>query len=273
MSERSRRHFEPGVDLHRRPGEDSLVFAFAGDRLVIREGHELPTHEELDALGAAADPIYLGRLGDLPCFAVPLESGLETGPGYTAAGLRELFGHLDPELHAVAGRAFQVAEWFRTHAFCGRCGAATQPLEEERARRCEGCGALYFPRINPAVIMLVERGDRMLLAQNRSFRGGFYSVLAGFVEPGESLEDAVEREVREEVGFEVGDVRYFGSQPWPFPSQLMIGFVARHVSGEIALDAHGEIADAGWFGRGDRLPPLPGRFSIARRLIDHFLDG
>ncbi len=247
------------------------MFAFAGDRLVIREGHQLPSQDELAAMGAEAEPIYLGRLAGVPCFTVPLEPGLDTGPGYAAAGLRELFGHLDPDLHAVAGRAFQVAEWFRTHAFCGRCGSPTQPLEEERARRCEGCGALYFPRINPAVIMLVERDGKMLLAQNRSFRGGFYSVLAGFVEPGESLEDAVEREVREEVGFAVRDVRYFASQPWPFPSQLMVGFFARHAEGEIALDPEGEIAGAGWFGRDDPLPPLPGPFSIARRLIDAFL--
>jgi NAD+ diphosphatase len=269
------KRFEPGVDLHRRPGEDSLVFAFSGDRLVIREGHDLPSQDELSLLGAAADPIFLGRLGDVACFTLPLEPGLEPGPGLTAAGLRELFGKLDPELHAVAGRAFQVAEWFRNHAFCGRCGSPTMPLEEERARRCEGCGALYFPRINPAVIMLVESDlggrRRMLLAQNRAFRGGFYSVLAGFVEPGESLEATVEREVREEVGIEVGEVRYFGSQPWPFPSQLMIGFVARHLSGEIALDHHGEIVDAAWFAPDDALPPLPGRFSIARRLIDSFL--
>lgn len=275
------RRFEPGVDLHLRPGEDSLVFAFAGERLVIREGHQLPAHGELAAMGAAADPIYIGRLDGVACFSLPLDSGLEPAGGLSAAGLRDLFGRLDGDLHAVAGRAFMVAEWFRTHAFCGRCGSPTEPLEEERARRCPGCGAIYFPRINPAVIMLVERegaepgepgGKRMLLAQNRAFRGGFYSVLAGFVEPGESLEEAVEREVREEVGIDVGPVRYFGSQPWPFPSQLMIGFVATHREGEISLHPGGEIVDAGWFGPGDQLPPLPGRFSIARRLIDAFLE-
>lgn len=271
MDQADRPRFEPGVDIHLRPGEESLVFAFTGDRLVIREGPGLPSAQELDELGAAADPIYIGQLGTVPCFTVPLEPELELGGGLSAAGLRDLFGRLDGELHAVAGRAFQVAEWFRTHAFCGRCGAPTEPHEEERARSCTGCGALYFPRINPAVIMLVEHDGHMLLAQNRAFRGGFYSVLAGFVEPGESLEEAVQREVREEVAVDVADVRYFGSQPWPFPSQLMIGFMATALAPDIRLADGGEILDARWFGPGDELPPLPGRFSIARRLIDSWL--
>ncbi len=264
--------FEPGVDAGAQPDERSLVFGFAGDRLLVRAGSEPPALASArDLEGIGGEPIFIGRLGEVPCFTVPLEPEAARD-GLAALGLRELFGRLDPHLHRVAGRAFQVAEWFRTHAFCGRCGQPTRPLETERARACDRCGALYFPRISPAVIMLVERDERMLLAHNRRFRGPFYSALAGFVEPGESLEEAVEREVRDEVGIEVGDIRYFGSQPWPFPSQLMIGFFARHVAGEISL-ADGELDDARWFRRDGRLPELPGGFSIARRLIDAFLAG
>ncbi|HEX6548981.1 MAG TPA: NAD(+) diphosphatase [Candidatus Dormibacteraeota bacterium] len=259
--------FEPGVDHAARPAPEALVFAFAGDRLAVSiegERAEIPTARAF--VGDTA--IFFGRLDGRDCFALALDPGEEPS-GLRLSGLRELFGRLDPAVHNVAGRAFQVTEWFRGHAFCGRCGTPTELAEGERARACPRCGALYFPRINPAVIFLVERGDRMLLARSRNFRGPFYSVLAGFVEPGESLEETIEREVREEVGLEVGDIRYFGSQPWPFPSQLMIGFNIQHARGEIQLQ-DSEIVDAGWFGT-DGLPELPGRFSIARRLIEDFL--
>ena len=142
------------------------------------------------------------------------------------------------------------------------------------ARSCPACGALHFPRVTPAVIMLVEREGEVLLARNRRFAGPFYSVLAGFVEPGETLEQAVAREVGEEAGIEIGDVRYFGSQSWPFPSQLMIGFFARHSAGEVEVDGS-ELIEASWF-RPEQVAAgeiqLPGPFSIARRLIDHWLQ-
>jgi NAD+ diphosphatase len=259
--------FEPGVDHAARPGPRALLFAFAGDRLAVRVDGErvvIPTGAEL-----AGDPaVFFGRLDGNDCFAVAMDAA-DPPAGLQLSGLRELFGRLDASLHGVAGRAFQVVEWYRSHAFCGRCGAPTELAEGERARACPNCGALYFPRINPAVIFLVERGDRMLLARSRSFRGPFYSVLAGFVEPGESLEETIRREAREEVGLELRDIRYFGSQPWPFPSQLMIGFTAHHADGDIRLQ-DSEIVDAGWYGSHD-LPELPGRFSIARRLIEDFL--
>jgi NAD+ diphosphatase len=200
---------------------------------------------------------------------VLLGEGEDTTAALELAGLRELFGRLDEQHHAVAGRAFQTLEWYRNHAFCGRCGGPTSEVPGERARACPGCGTLFYPRINPAVIMLIEQGERMLLARNRQFPGPFYSCLAGFVEPGESLEEAVEREVWEEVGIAISDVSYFASQPWPFPSQLMIGFTARHSSGDLRLQ-DSELVDARWFAPDD-LPQLPGRFSLARRLIESFL--
>ena len=164
-------------------------------------------------------------------------------------------GRAGEDAWLAAGRAVQLVEWGRTHRFCGRCGTPTEPAPGERAMRCPACGLAAFPRLAPAMITLVTRGDdgpdqEALLARGVQWQVPMYSCLAGFVEPGESLEGAVVREVREEVGLTVGDVRYRGSQPWPFPHSLMIGFRARYVSGEIELDPT-EIADAGWYRRDD----------------------
>lgn len=269
MGEEGKGRFQPGHDLEAAPGADALLFAFAGDRLVVAGDPPLPAAPaELGALAEQA--IYIGTLDGRPCFSVPLDPDTVLPGTLAAAGLRDLFGRLQPDLHGAAGRAYQLAEWYRSHAFCGRCGSPTRPVAHERARACDGCGALYYPRINPAVIFRVDRGRQTLLARNASFRGPFFSVLAGFVEPGETLEETVVRETREEVGLEVGAVRYFGSQSWPFPSQLMVGFVAQWRSGELDF-RDSEIAEARWFEPGDDLPNLPGPFSISRRLIDDFL--
>jgi NAD+ diphosphatase len=184
-------------------------------------------------------------------------------------GLRKVYGRLDEDLFWLAARAVQIAEWDRTHCFCGRCGIPLRLRETERAKECPQCGLLHFPRLAPAVIVLVERGHELLMARSRHFAPGVYSVLAGFVEPGETLEEAVEREVLEEVGIRIKDIRYFGSQPWPFPHSLMIGFTATYAGGEIAINDE-EIEDAGWF-TADNLPGQPGKISIARRLIEWFL--
>ena len=262
------------IDLEAQPADSALVFAFHEGRLLVRRHEDRAEPVSYGGVAAALDDaiarIYLGRLDGRPCFAIPLATEPEIPPGHAFLGLRELFGQLPEPIHGVAGRAFQIVEWYRNHAFCGRCGSQTELAAGERARGCPNCGATYFPRINPAVIMLVEREGRMLLARNKLFRGPWYSCLAGFVEPGESLEEAVAREVLEEVGIEVEGITYSASQPWPFPSQLMIGFYARHRSGEIKVQ-DSEILDAGWFSTGD-LPQMPGRFSLARQLIDGFLE-
>ena len=262
------------IDLEAQPSDSALVFAFHDGRVLVRRHEERAEAVSYGKVTAALQnsmaSIFLGRLDGRPCFAIPLSSEPETPPGYAFLGLRELFGQLEEPIHGVAGRAFQIVEWYLSHAFCGRCGSQTELAANERARGCPSCGATYFPRINPAVIMLVERDGKMLLARNKLFRGPFYSCLAGFVEPGETLEEAVAREVFEEVGIEVQGITYFASQPWPFPSQLMVGFNALHRSGEIrAQDS--EILDAAWFAPDD-LPQLPGRFSLARHLVDGFLE-
>ena len=182
-----------------------------------------------------------------------------------------LWGQVDDTTWTVAGRAVQLVEWERTHRFCGRCGTPTEPAPGERARRCPACGLLAFPRLAPAIIVLVERDDgRALLARGATFPIPMYSCLAGFVEPGETLEEAVHREVLEEVGIEIDGVRYWASQPWPFPHSLMLGFNARYVGGELVLDET-EIVDAKWY-RHDDLPPIPPGMSIARRLIDDWVS-
>ena len=184
--------------------------------------------------------------------------------------LRQLYGKIDEELIYLSFRALHLLGWSQKTQFCKKCGMKMVTQHSERAKKCPDCGQQSFPRISPAVIVLVERGDQCLLARSPRFQDGFYSVLAGFVEPGETLEDTVKREIWEETGIEVQDIRYFGSQPWPFPDSLMIGFTARYAGGEIRVDGT-EIMEADWFSY-DRLPKIPGRISIARRLIDWFIN-
>src|SRR3954464_7594186 len=192
-------------------------------------------------------------------------------PGAGAVPMMGLYGQVEETLFTVAGRAVQLIEWERTHRFCGRCGTPTELAPGERARRCPACGLLAFPRLAPAIITLIERDDGCaLLARGRTFPIPMYSCLAGFVEPGETLEQAVHREVREEVGVEIDNVRYWASQPWPFPHSLMLGFNADWVSGDIEIDPV-EIVDAKWFAPDD-LPAIPPGISIARRLIDDWLE-
>jgi NAD+ diphosphatase len=201
----------------------------------------------------AAEPIFLGMLGTTACWAVDVEPGTEPDDG-SFTDLRALYGRL-PELQwTVAGRAVQLVDWARSHRFCGRCGTGTEPSPGERAMRCPACGLLAFPRLAPAVITLVSRGDEALLARGVTFPVPMYSCIAGFVEPGETLEDAVRREVREEVGVEISNVAYVASQPWPFPHSLMIGFTADWAAGEIVIDSS-EILDAQWF-RPDTMPMI-----------------
>lgn len=257
----------------------SWHLAFAGPRLLVVAdgesvrvpgGGELATALETAPEGLVDAEVPLPAAAGRPCHAHDLPSGFEPPPGFALLGLRELFERIPADLFRVAGTALQKVEWLRTHGFCSRCGHATRRHPVHEAMECPACGHLHFPRLSPAVIVLVERGDEMLLARSPRFPDGMYSTLAGFVEPGESLEEAIHREIREEVGVEVADLRYFGSQPWPFPHSLMIGFTARWAGGEIRVDGD-EVVDAGWFTAASLPPRLPSPLSIARRLVDDFL--
>jgi len=214
---------------------------------------------------------YLGRLDGCDCYAVEVAEEVKPPQGMMFEGLRQVYGRVDEYLFALAGRALQIVDWDRTHKFCGRCGSQTRTLATERAKECPKCGLLNFPRLAPAIIVLVRRDREMLLARARRFATAMYSTIAGFVEPGETLEEAVMREVKEESGVTVKDIRYFGSQPWPFPHSLMIGFTANYASGQITLN-DSENIDVGWF-TAEKLPSqLPSEMSIARKLIDSFLE-
>ncbi|MEZ5218667.1 MAG: NAD(+) diphosphatase [Ilumatobacteraceae bacterium] len=224
--------------------------------------------EPLDAAWAVH---YLGHRGTDALWAVDVPPAVDPADG-AALDLRRLYGRVDDTDWAIAGRAVQIVEWARTHRFCGRCGTPTELSGNDRSMTCPSCGLLAYPRLAPAIITLITRhdGEEALLARGAQFPVPMYSCLAGFVEPGESLEQAVHREVREEVGIEISDVTYAGSQPWPFPHSLMLGFTAEHASGELVCDPV-EILDAQWYRR-DQLPMIPPGISIARKLIDAWVS-
>jgi NAD+ diphosphatase len=255
------------------PSPEDPTFVFAEGRMLVhrRDRLEVPTFSTvLEFASPVAGPFLVGDLDGRPAFA----AALETAPdGLEALGLRQVLAEAEAELGALAGRASQIVEWYFAHRYCGRCGTPTEHrADEPTARCCPTCGALHFPRINPAVITLVHRGDEVLLAHNRAMLPAFYALIAGFVEPGETLEQTVAREIREEVGVEIEHPTYMASQAWPFPSQLMMGFFAEYRDGEISLN-DSEIDDARWF-RYDALPDTghrPAPYSIAGRLIEHFV--
>ena len=263
--------YAPAVQAPAAPPERSLWFIFRGAELLVAAvGVELPHCNDPKTLGIMPQRTqYLGLLGEQHCFAAELMAGTAAPEGWIWQGLRALFGALDEAQFALAGRALQIVDWDRTHQYCGACGAATVARISERSRECPDCGLVVYPRLAPAVMGLVRRNREILLARSPRFPKGMYSALAGFVEPGETLEQCLEREAYEEVGIRVCRVRYFASQPWPFPHSLMIAFFADYDSGEIRVDGV-EIEDARWFQveNCENLPRLPARISIARRLID-----
>lgn len=247
---------------------------FVGQGTILTQGdaRRIPLARDPEELGVQADhQHFLGMLDDTPVWAAGLDrQSAASSDDFKHEQLMALFTHLPDHVWTLAGRAVQIAEWHRTHQFCGRCGERTEAVRGERARRCPACGLLNFPRLSPAVITVVTDGPRILLARGRTFGRPMYSALAGFVEPGESLEECVAREVKEEVGVDVTNVRYYKSQPWPFPNSLMLGFFADYAGGEINCQ-ESEIVDAQWY-TPDALPDMPGRMSIARWLIDEWLE-
>lgn len=236
-----------------------------------RDGAKIvfPSDEDVAALGL--DPAIAHRLGALDesdALVLPIGGRIESP--FELFPLRALAASLDASMFGVTGRAMHAADWLTTSKFCGRCGTATKPLPGERAMVCPNCELHIYPRISPAIITLVRKGDQALLASNAKFPGAFYSTLAGFAEIGESLEQTLVREVCEEAGVSVHNVRYFGSQPWPFPNSLMIAFTAEWKSGDIVIDPK-ELSDAKWFNAGE-LPMIPPPLSIARQLIDAWVN-
>jgi NAD+ diphosphatase len=227
----------------------------------------LPFARGLEAFGIEPlRTLYLGTLGGTHLYAAEAAPKSEPPEGMSWQGLRTLFSVLEDAHFALAGRAVQLVDWDRNHQFCGRCGGATQAKADERGRVCPACRLTFYPKISPAVMALVRKGREILLGRGPHFPPGMYSALAGFVEPGETLEQCIAREVLEEVGVSVTNVRYFASQPWPFPNSLMIAFFCDFAGGEINPQET-EIEAAEWFDV-FQLPRLPSKISIARRLID-----
>jgi NAD+ diphosphatase len=259
--------------LDRRPQPDDFCFVIEGERIMARieepDGVELPWFD-LVAGWVDAKLLHVGLLEGQPCWLCAVESAEAVPPsGWQWHDTRAVLGALAPAEWQALSCARQLMWWERRHRFCGACGAPTIDVAEERARRCPRCHALYFPVASPAIIVAVTRGDELLLAHNRNFRPGMFSLLAGFVDPGETLEQAVVREVGEEVGVEIDQVRYVASQPWSFPNSLMVGFDARYLRGEIKVDGK-EIEHAGWYKRG-ALPDVPRVGTVARSLIDRWV--
>jgi NAD+ diphosphatase len=265
--------FVPLLDAHASAHADHspINYIFHAGRLLLRDDGSLPEGSEglRDVDPARLHPV--GLLNGRYCRTGWADGDHAAPPGYRFESLRALLGEMDGELVGVAARAAQIAEWARTHQFCGACGTRTGVLTGERCYKCPACGFAAYPRISPAMMVLIRKGDQVLLAQHVSYATKRHVPLAGFLEAGESIEEAVHREVFEEVGLRVHNLAYFGSQAWPFPHSLMIAFTADYLDGEIRVDPN-EIAEARWFGPEDF--PEPGtNISISTALIEAHRPG
>jgi len=253
--------------------ENALIVVVRDAQVLVLEVESIPRLPTVCEVGSwlTTDraPELVGRFESSDVYALAADENEFTNDRLRFVPVRSLFGTLEAKLLDIVGRSLSIAEFEVTHRFCGRCGSVTEPIPGERGKRCARCGFTFYPRIAPAVITLIEHENRLLLARSARFKTGLFSAVAGFVEIGESLEQAAAREVREEVGVEIRDLRYFGSQPWPFGRSLMIGYFARYAGGEIQVDGT-EIVEARWFDL-EHLPLLPPPLSIARQLIDAFI--
>lgn len=243
--------------------DTSYIFAFHGRDILMKNGKlpclaGFPDRENFSGL-------YVGDLDDIPCCGIPFpeDHTWEVQP------LRAVIHELDDAAVCAVCRAKEMMFWRDRRKFCGACGAELKDSVTDMARICPECGERFYPQIAPAVITAVLKDDKILLAHNRNFTSGVFSLIAGFVESGESLEQAVAREIMEETSIKVKNIRYYSSQPWPFPNSLMLGFVAEYDSGEVKPDGV-ELETAGWYSA-DELPQLPDHGSIARKIIDDFI--
>jgi len=261
--------FEPGFSWQVVEDATAYWLSFKGDTILTLEDKGQLSLPDIDLYQLNMKLVrrhYLGQVDGRSCYVAEFTPDTVAPEGMSFYNLRRLLGQIPDDLFILAGKAYQILHWDRTHQYCSQCGAQTENKIDERAKLCPTCGLVKYPRISPAIIVAITRGREILLAKGINFQGDFYSVLAGFVEPGETFEECVQREVGEEVGLKVKNIKYFGSQPWPFPDSLMVGFTAEYASGDINIDKK-EILDARWF-TVEQLPLIPSVGSIARRLID-----
>lgn len=247
------------------PGEDDLVLAIAGDKVLKPATGWLDKWRAVSPFTVGASgAVYVGELDGRAVYVTEADARAMEQSAEPVA-LRDAILMIEDAPADMLGTAFQVHQWWRDHRYCGRCGEVTALHPVERAKWCESCGIPWYPRVAPCVIVVIRRGDQLLLARSSRVKRHFFSLIAGFVEPGENIEAAVAREVKEETGLDVSNIRYQASQPWPFPHQLMLGFFADYAGGELVLQED-EIAEADWYRPGE-LPPVPPATTIAGRLI------
>ncbi len=266
------KRYIPAVAPEQGNNDYAYWFVFNHGKMLIINNSEIKIPyakniEELNILPIRTQ--YLGTLNDHPCYSAEVNLNEDEAKGMDFIELRSLYNILDEDIFLLAGKAIQIVNWDQTHQYCGRCGTQTEALQGENAKICPECGFISYTRISPAIITAVLKDDKILMAHGKDFPENRYSIIAGFVEPGETLEECVKREVMEEVGIKVKNIRYFGSQPWPFPNSLMIGFISEYESGEICVDNY-EITDAKWFDV-NNLPDLPSKMSISREIIDWYI--
>jgi len=253
---------------------NDLFFVITGKKTLIRSENsrfQIPTRKDLEESKIEIkESLYIGSIKDMDCYVMELRGPINPPPQMAISGIWHMFNHIDQRKFNMLLRAFHIVGWIRDEIFCTYCASRLILAWEKKCKFCTNCGKQVFPRISPAIIVLIYRDKEILLARSRMFKDELFSCIAGFVEPGETLEDAVRREIREELGIEVEEIRYFGSQPWPFPDSLMIAFTAKYKSGQLSIDSS-ELVEARWFNI-KNLPKIPGRISIARHMIDTFFE-
>lgn len=265
--------FTPGVNPPEHNEDNEIWFIFSENKLMIQETEEivaLPNIEDINKYKKYFKHVnYVGRAREEYCYAAEVSETDIIDESYKFYDFRSIVSNMNDEEFLLCSKAIQVINWDKNNKFCGRCGSPMKNSDSERAKICPKCGSTNYPRISPAVIVAITKGDKLLLAHNKNFRQKMYSLIAGFIEVGETIEQCVRREIMEEVGIKVNNIKYFQSQPWPFPNSLMIAFTAEYDEGEINPDGF-EIEDADWYGV-DNMPSIPKAGSVARKLIDWFM--
>jgi NAD+ diphosphatase len=254
----------------------SYWFIFNNNQLLVIdtiEKIEVPFlySEDVEKIGLT-NILYVGEENKISYYTGNIDSrnNINLISNYKFCDIRELYGNVLDNIFFVAGKAKHLLHWNNNNVYCGKCGNILENKEDERAKKCNKCGNIIYPRISPAIIVAITKDKEILLAHSKHFPEGLYTVIAGFVEIGENLEECVKREIKEEIGIRVKNIKYFESQPWPFPDSLMVGFTAEYESGEISVDGV-EIEDAQWFVH-NSLPKIPKKYTIARKLIENYIE-
>lgn len=245
-------------------------FIFFNDQLLLqKKGETYTIPYSINPPVPVKNVLEVSLLEDMPACTASVDTPLEETAEYLPMGLRASYDYLDPILHKIAGKAYELIYWDQHSRFCPSCGTKTV-MQTTISKQCPNCKYEIYPVVSPAILVLIRKGDAILLVHARNFRGSFYGLVAGFLETGETLEECVRREVVEETGLEINNITYFGNQPWPYPSNLMVGFIADYVSGTIRLQDE-ELSEGAFFTK-DNLPELPRKLSLARKMIDWWLE-